>query len=64
VCPVCYWLDDLVGFHYPDDESDYNYVSLRTARENFREYGACVPEAVDRTRQPDGDERDPNFPYE
>lgn len=64
VCPVCFWLDDLVGFHYPDSESDYNYVSLRTARENFRACGACTPDAVDRTRSPAGDERDPNYPYD
>lgn len=63
LCPVCGWLDDLVGFHYPAAESDYNYVSLRTARENVRQFGACAPDAVDDTRDPD-EERDPNYPYD
>ena len=62
VCPVCGWLDDLVGFQYPAAESDYNHVSLERARENFERCGACRPELVDRTRDPDG-ERDPNHPY-
>jgi hypothetical protein len=61
-CPVCDWIDDLVGFHYPATASDYNYVSLETARENFREYGACAPDAAERTRPPTGP-RDPNYPY-
>jgi hypothetical protein len=64
VCPVCYWLDDLFGFHYPGAESDYNHVSLREARENVREHGACRSDVVDRTRDPDGRERDPNWPYD
>lgn len=62
-CPVCGWLDDLVGFHYPGVESDYNYVSLQTARENVRRFGACAPDAVDDTRAP-VEERDPNYPYD
>jgi hypothetical protein len=63
VCPVCGWLDDLVGFHHPDLESDYNHVSLRTARANFETYGACMPGAVAETRDP-AEERDPNWPYD
>jgi len=63
VCPVCYWLDDLVGFRYPEVESDYNHVSLVAARENFRDHGAAAPEVVDRTRDPD-EPRDPNYPYD
>lgn len=62
-CPVCDWLDDLVGFHYPDTESDYNYVSLTAARENVQTFGACAPDATDRTRDP-VEERDPNWPYD
>jgi hypothetical protein len=64
VCPVCGWLDDLVGFHRPDHESDYNHVSLRAARENFVEHGACTPETAGETRAPDGADRDPNWPYD
>jgi hypothetical protein len=66
VCPVCGWLDELVAFHHPDHESDYNHVSLRAAREQFTEVGACSPDAVEETRPPEGDEteRDPNWPYD
>ena len=63
VCDVCGWLDDLVGFHYPDTESDYNHVSLREARENVRTFGACAPDAVETTREPTT-KRDPNYPYD
>lgn len=65
VCPVCGWLDDLVGFHHPSVESDYNYCSLRKARRNVGRYGAAIPERVDETRDPCEDEpRDPNWPYD
>jgi len=64
VCEICGWLDDLFGFYHPDTQSDYNYVSLSTARENVAEFGACLPGVVESTRDPDGDERDPNYPYE
>ena len=64
VCPVCYWLDDLVGFHYPEAESDYTHVSLAEARENVREFGASTRAVVERTREPVDAERDPNWPYD
>jgi hypothetical protein len=63
VCPVCYWLDDLVAFYAPDYESDYNHLSLREARRNVREFGAVTRDAVERTRDPD-EPRDPNWPYD
>ena len=63
VCPVCYWLDDLVAFYAPGYESEYNHLSLREARRNFGEFGAVSPDAVDRTREPTGP-RDPNWPYD
>lgn len=65
VCGICGWLDDLVGFYHPKAQSDYNHVSLSDARENVDEYGACLPGLDGETREPDdGDERDPNYPYE
>jgi hypothetical protein len=64
VCPVCYWLDDLVAFYAPEYESEYNHLSLEQARANFAEHGAITPAAVSRTRAPrDGEVRDPNWPY-
>ncbi len=62
-CPVCGWLDDMYGFYYPNAESDYNYVSLVEARENVARFGACAPDAVEETREPD-EPRDPNHPYQ
>lgn len=65
VCEVCGWLDDLVGFYHPGTQSDYNHVSLARARENVREYGACLPDVVESPRRStDDDERDPNYPYD
>jgi hypothetical protein len=65
VCPVCYWLDDLLGFYYPTAPNDYNHVSLAAARENVREVGACTASVVEKTRDPRPDEeRDPNWPYD
>jgi len=64
-CPVCDWLDDPIQFADPEFVSDTNHVSLAEARENVREYGACVEDAAPSTREPDDDEpRDPNWPYE
>ncbi|QPV64389.1 hypothetical protein I7X12_07185 [Halosimplex litoreum] len=64
-CPVCDWLDDPIQFADPEFVSDTNHVSLAEARENVREYGACVADAAPSTREPESDEpRDPNWPYE
>lgn len=60
VCRVCGWLEDLVGFHCASTESDYNHVSLR----EVREHGVCRPELADRTGDPGGVRRDPNWPYD
>ncbi len=42
ICPVCFWENDV--FVTSDDEpSDENHgISLRTAQENYRSFGACV----------------------
>jgi len=64
-CPVCDWLDDPIQFGDPEFVSDTNHVALAEARENVREFGACVEDAAPSTREPTGDEpRDPNWPYE
>ncbi|WP_225333020.1 CPCC family cysteine-rich protein [Halomicrobium urmianum] len=64
VCPVCQWLDDPVQFGDPEYVSDTNHVSLVQARANFREHGACVPDAVEEAGPPGDAERDPNWPYD
>ena len=42
ICPVCFWENDV--FVTSDDEpSDENHgISLRTAQENYRSFGACA----------------------
>lgn len=64
VCSVCYWVDDLVQFDDIEYVGRSNHVSLAMGRENFRQYGASDPELLRRTREPDGEKRDPNWPYE
>jgi hypothetical protein len=52
ICPVCYWEDD------PTQSKDDRYcgganiISLREARKNFEEFGACSKELIINTRTP------------
>ncbi|WP_158056385.1 CPCC family cysteine-rich protein [Halorussus halophilus] len=65
VCDVCCWEDDLIQLENPLSGDGANPVSLREARENFREFGACHRELIASTREPTAEEgRDPNWPYE
>jgi hypothetical protein len=52
VCPVCYWEDDGAQFEDPSYEGGANSVSLSTARENFRRFGASCAEVQEHTRPP------------
>jgi hypothetical protein len=63
VCSVCHWTDDPTQFRDPEFVSDANHVSLTEARENFRSHGACDAAFVEKTTDPDGLGRDPNWPY-
>jgi len=64
VCPICHWMDDPIQFSDAEYVSDTNHISLRQARENFREIGAVSEDLVGETREPEpGEERDPNWPY-
>lgn len=50
VCPVCFWEDDCEDVLFPDwgATSDLNGgMTLREARDNFREYGAFNSEYSD-----------------
>lgn len=40
-CPICFWEDAGVQHDDPDYEGGANTVSLRQARKNFLEFGAC-----------------------
>ena len=60
---VCFWEDDGVQFNDPDYEGGANEVSLRQARDNYREIGvsavevpgACSPAAFRRAALGSGD---------
>lgn len=41
ICPVCFWEDDGLGISKPDKMSGPNHITLRQARSNFAEFGAC-----------------------
>lgn len=56
ICPVCFWEDDPVQLNNPTLEGGANKVSLLQAQKNFKEFGACQPEAVSSVRSPKKDE--------
>ena len=41
ICPICFWEDDGIDLDRPDAISGPNHLSLREARANFQEIGAC-----------------------
>ncbi len=58
ICPVCFWEDD-----GQDDEDADNIrggpngaLSLTQARTNYREFGACKPDALKHVRKPKPEE--------
>ncbi len=63
VCPICHWMDDPIQFSDEEYVSDTNHISLRSARDNFEELGAASEGVRDETREPEGEPRDPNWPY-
>lgn len=46
ICPVCYWEDEGLDLDRLDQPSRANHISLRQARSNFVQYGACDEGAV------------------
>src|SRR5882724_10609169 len=54
ICPVCFWEDD--GQDNDDAATDRvfgpNQISLKQARENFRRFGACNKQSIQRVRLP------------
>jgi hypothetical protein len=41
ICPVCFWEDDAFVGDSLDEPSDCNKITLREARVNFADFGAC-----------------------
>lgn len=53
ICEVCFWEDDGGQLRDPDYASGANKVSLRDARQNFREHGASELRCVQYVRPPE-----------
>lgn len=45
-CPVCHWEFNELLFFDQNDPGSPNHVSLRTARRNFKEFGAISQESL------------------
>ncbi len=41
ICRVCFWEDDGQDIDQLDEESGPNHITLREARNNFLQFGAC-----------------------
>jgi hypothetical protein len=41
ICPICFWEDNGLDLDRPDVISGPNHLTLREARTNFQEIGAC-----------------------
>jgi hypothetical protein len=52
ICPVCRWEDDNIQFEDLDKEGGANAVSLRQARQNFRQHGISDARRRQRARPP------------
>ena len=58
ICPVCFWEND--PFIASDNEpSDSNHgITLKEAKSNFLQFGACVKEMLRYVRPPRDDEKE------
>jgi hypothetical protein len=56
LCPVCFWEDDPIQFEDHEYEGGANTVNLRTAQENFRQFGASERRFLSHVRPPLPDE--------
>lgn len=57
ICPVCFWEDDQIQFNDPDYEGGANPMSLKSAQENFLEFGACDRKMLSNVRKPFANEQ-------
>ena len=57
ICKVCFWEDDGVQFNDPDYEGGANEVSLRQARDNYREFVVSQLRFRANVRPPRSDEQ-------
>ncbi len=59
ICPVCFWEDDPKAVETPNIAFGANNVSLKVAKKNYRELGACSPDVQRSVRAPEPAELDP-----
>lgn len=52
VCPVCMWEDDAQQLANENMDGGANRVSLKQARQNFIEFGACEKSVLNYVRKP------------
>jgi Cysteine-rich CPCC len=57
ICPICRWEDDNIQFEDLDRKGGANTVSLRQARQNFRQHGVSGPRRRQRARPPRPEEK-------
>lgn len=57
ICPVCYWEDDILQKDNPEYEGGANGISLIKAIENYKKYGAMLPQYINLVRKATCDER-------
>ena len=52
ICEVCFWQYDATAHGQPERNTGANHISLKRARENYRQYGVCKPEFKHMIREP------------
>ena len=48
ICDVCFWQYDAGAQNYPEKSIGSNKISLNEAKKNYKIYGACKKEYVDK----------------
>ena len=62
ICSICFWEDDPVQFDDPDYGGGANTPSLRTAQNNYRQFGTCEECYKKYVSEPNGQyEKDPDW---
>jgi hypothetical protein len=51
-CPVCFWEEDSYQEFHEDDDAGPNRVSLRLAKENYKQIGASHEKYLSFVRDP------------
>ena len=61
ICPVCFWHYDVTGHEHPHIAIGPNHVSLYTARENYKLFGAKEKRVLPFVRPPYAHELKPEY---